>query len=173
MFSWKVYAWELIKDHSYSGKIYVHELQSRQCPAGHINVIFSWKRNHGIHADSHRSEEKNMHLTKLCSNAVSPPICCCARGALHTRCRGPRMSMRTPPTRPHHYKTDHNLLSSPAPVHLEPVCASPGCSCPTQRDQELQEGRDDDEEEHNSEGRGKTAADLKLPTTAQTVLHYK
>lgn len=87
-------------------------------------------------------------------------------GALVCQC-GP------PPTCPHHYKTDHNLLSSPASVHLEPVCASPGCSCPTQRDQELQEGRDDDEEEHNSEGRGKTAADLKLPTTAQTALHYK
>lgn len=67
---------------------------------------------------------------------------------------------------PHHDKTDHDLLSSPASVHLEPVCASPGCPCTTQTDQELQEGRDDDKEEHNSEGGGTAAAVLEQPTSS-------
>lgn len=80
-----------------------------------------------------------------------------------------------PPPPSHHFKTDQDLLSSPASVHLEPVCASLGCPCPTQTDQELQEGRDDDddEEEQNSEGQGKTAAVLELPATAQIVFNYK
>lgn len=73
----------------------------------------------------------------------------------------------------HHYKTDRDLLSSPASGHLEPVCASPGCPCLTQTDQELQEGKDDDEEEQNAEGGGKTAAVLELTTTAQIALYYK
>ena len=51
---------------------------------------------------------------------------------------------RTPRPPPHHFKTDQrsfDLLSPPASVHLEPVCASPGCFCPTPNRPKAPEGK--------------------------------
>lgn len=120
--------------------IYVCELHSHLALWGFFNA-FPGRGNHGIHAGSHCSNEKNTHL---CSN-VCPPLCCCARGGvLHVPAQDPRMSLTTTPPLTH-YKTDCDSLSSSSFIHLEPVCASAGCPCPIQTKKELQEGRGDEE----------------------------
>lgn len=103
---------------------------------------FSWKRNHGIHerTGTHtrthtHTRKKKTNLTLFVSRWV-PPICCCLRG--RTLLWDTTVSSPTSPP----YKPTIALYISPS-VHLEPVCASPGCPCPVQTNKTLQQwGRD-------------------------------